>query len=218
MPDKAQAARLRKMRFAMRRAATHLPPGLPPLFSLTDPARTPDPTRLARTLPKGTGLIYRHYGADDRQDIADGLAHISARRGLVLLIANDALLARAVGADGVHWPEANLTEARKWRGAFNIMTCSAHSRLALRHANRAGVTAALLSAIYPSGSPSAGPPIGPRRFRQLARGANLPVYALGGVTGDNAGQVAPVGGLATIEESWNLYGGVSRWAPAVPRT
>ena len=32
----------------------------------TDPDRTPDPVALARQLPRGTGLVYRAFGAPDR--------------------------------------------------------------------------------------------------------------------------------------------------------
>lgn len=205
MSDKAQAARLRKMRFAMARAARHLPPGLPSLFALTDPVRTPDPSALAKGLPRGTGLIYRHFGAGDRREVAAKLATISKKRGLLFLVANDGRLARVVGADGVHWPEMNLAEARKWAGAFQIMTCSAHSRAALQRAGRAGVDAALLSAVFPSTSQSAGPPTGALRFRTLARQAGFPVYALGGITADNAGQISTHAGIAAVEACWDLF-------------
>lgn len=205
MPDKAQAAQLRKMRFAMRRVARHLPHGLPPLIALTDPARIPDPVVLAENLPTGAGLIYRHFGAEDRCEVAARLAGISAKRGLMFLVANDAPLARAVGADGVHWPEAKLAEARKWRGCFDIMTCAAHTRAALARAKKAGIDAALLSVIFPSASQSAGSPMGALRFRQLARDVSLPVFALGGVSADNAGQIADNGALAAIEACWSIY-------------
>lgn len=206
MMQKPQATRLRKMRFAMRDARAHLPRALPAFFALTDPARTPDPAELARSLPTGSGLIYRHFGAADKMQVAADLSHIAARRKLVLLIANDPKLAMRVKAAGVHWPEARLHLARQWRGRFAVITSAAHSRAALWQAARAGTDAALLSAVFPSNSKSAGVPIGPLRFRKLARGADLPVYALGGVTAGNARRISAHGGFAGVDLALDVYG------------
>jgi thiamine-phosphate pyrophosphorylase len=188
----------RKFRRAARTATTHLPPGLPGLVYLTDPARRADPAATVRQLPPGSGVIYRHFGAPERADMAALLAALSARRGLVFLIGGDPDLARSVGADGVHWPEARRLEARRWDGAFALQTVSAHSREALSQAARQGFDAALLSTAFPSASPSAGVARGAVRLRILARQARLPVYGLGGITAANADRLSPHLGLAAI--------------------
>jgi len=188
----------RKLIAAARRAEHSLPRPLPGLLFLTDPARTTDLLRTAAHLPRGTGVIYRHFGAPNRRQIARKLASIARRRGLILLIAADPRLAEAVRAQGVHWPEAQRSQARRWSGAFALQTVSAHSPAALRHAARMGFDAALLSTVFPSDSPSAATPIGALKFQRLARSARLPVYALGGVHADTAGRVAGIGGLASI--------------------
>src|SRR5262249_39848638 len=79
--------------------------GLPTLFFVTDEARCPEPFSVARGLPRGTGIILRHYGAADRANLAARLARLARARGLILLIAADPKLARQVRAHGVHWPE-----------------------------------------------------------------------------------------------------------------
>lgn len=198
MPDKAHAARLRKMRFAIRHAERHLPRGLPALFALTDPVRTPNPVGYARGLPCGTGLIYRHFGAPERYETARALAKTAREAKLVLLIANDPLLARQVSAHGVHWPEANMSRARRWHGAFEIMTGAAHSRTGVGNAAHIGLDATLFSTVFPSASPSAGRPIGAQRFTRLCQRAPLPVYALGGLNAENMGNIARSGGIAGI--------------------
>jgi len=196
---KHQAASNRKLRAAIRQVRAHLPRPLPPLFFLTDPERAPDPVGIAERLPSGCGVIYRHFGAPDRAGIALALAEIAAQRGLCLLIGADPDLAQAVGAHGVHWPEAQLGEVRHWRGAFAINTASAHSRRAIWRASQSGMDAALVSAVFASNSASAGAPIGPTRFRQIARTAALPVYALGGLNSRTVASVADHAGLAAIE-------------------
>jgi thiamine-phosphate pyrophosphorylase len=67
-----------------------------------------------------------------------------------------------------------------------IATSAAHSRAAIARARRLGIDAVIVSTVFPSRSPTAGPAMGALRFRQLSREAPLPVYALGGVDAHNA--------------------------------
>lgn len=179
---------------------------LPPLFFVTDPKRTPDPAAVARTLPRGCGVIYRSFGDPAAVGVGRALAAIARARGLVLLVGADAGLAAAVGAHGVHLPERAVGQARRLRARRPgwIVTGSAHSARALAGAKRSGLDAVLLSPVFDSRSPSAGRPLGIVRFAALVRGAGLPVYALGGVDartvmrlkGSGAAGVAAVEGVA----------------------
>lgn len=178
---------------------------LPTAFFVTDPVRTPDPLSVAKRLPRGFGVIWRHYGAASRIATGHALARICRQRGLILLIANDPALAARIGAAGVHWPERQLKGVRIRRPGF-IETAAAHTRRAASRAKYLGVDAVLISAVFPSNSPSAGPALGALRFRQLARASALPVYALGGVNAANAaGVMHHAAGWAAIEgvlEGW----------------
>nr|WP_321487887.1 thiamine phosphate synthase [uncultured Hyphomonas sp.] len=196
----------RKLRTAARVAGRHLPSGLPPILYLTDPARTPDPVVTASRLWSCHGLVYRHYGQPGHEQVAADLAMICRKRRVSLLIANDPRLAMRVGADGVHWPFAARAEARRWRRRFAIMTASAHTPEQLRLLQNAGFDAALLSTAFPSASPSARKPLGPLKFRTLARASTLPVYALGGMHAGTAEYVAPVAGIAAIEGIETVFG------------
>ena len=196
---KHQAAAARKWRSAARQVARHFPAHLPPLLFLTDPQRTLDPVAIIENLPPDAGVIYRHFGAADRRIIARKLSQACKKRGLCFLVAADAQLACNVDADGVHWPEAMLKRAVNWRGRFAIQTGSAHSVAAIRRAYDIGLDAALVSAVFPSNSPSASNPIGIARFRAWVKDAPLPVYGLGGVSPDNAGSIADISGLAGID-------------------
>jgi len=196
---KHQAASARKWRAAIRQVERHFPAYLPPLLFLTDPKRTPDPVAIVPTLPPGSGIIYRHFGASKRASVARQLRYICAQSEIRFIIAGDPVLATHVGAYGVHWPEANLTEARKWRGCFPLQTASAHTPSAIRRAANSGMDAVLFSTVFPSNSPSASSPHGAQRTRTVARRANIPVYALGGLNNENARRVASNTGLAAIE-------------------
>ena len=144
-------------------------------------------------------MIYRHFGAADRHSVAGQLADVCSDRGLCFLVAADSELALATGADGVHWPEARLSESLQHLGKFALQTASAHSPQAIRAAYKAGLDAALVSTVFPSNSPSASPPLGPTRFRCWTKAAPMPTYALGGVNTANAGCVADFAGIAAIE-------------------
>lgn len=182
-----------------RSAAARKP--LPCLLFFTDPDRTPDIEAAAWRLPAGAAIVYRTFGDPRAETRARGLLQIAQRRKLRLLIGADAALAAEVGAHGVHLPERlqRTIPYLKHRGL--LVTCAAHSPLAARRALIAGADAAVVSAIFPSGSPSAGRPMGPLRLAQLVRQAGGPVYALGGVNNETARRLLPAGlvGLAAVE-------------------
>ena len=152
---------------------------LPRLWFFTDPARTPDPAAIAARLPAGATVVYRHFGAEDRHDVALALRGI---RKLVLLIGADEALAVQIRADGVHLPERLAHRAGPLKRARPgwIVTAAAHSAAALRRARDAD--AAILSPVFPSRSASAGAPLGLERAARMAAASPVPVIGLGGVT------------------------------------
>lgn len=173
-------------------------PPIPSLFFLTDPERTPDPIADARNLPRGTAVIYRHFGAIGRARVARRLAGICRSRGLFLLISADPDLAQSVGAHGVHWPEARLPERRLTSG---LVTASAHSDAAVARARAFGADACIVSPVFPTRSASARTALGLFHASQLAREAALPVIALGGVNKRTARRLVGRGfaGLAAVD-------------------
>lgn len=175
----------------------------PPLLVFTDPERTPDPVALALRLPRGAGLVYRAFGASDRLSTARALAAIARRRGLVLLIGAEAWLAARAGAAGLHLPERLAARAPRLRRPGWILTAAAHST---RAARQPGIDAFVLSAVFPSASPSAGPPLGALRFAHRVRRAAAPAYALGGVNDRTAARLRLTGasGLAGVGLGWEL--------------
>jgi thiamine-phosphate pyrophosphorylase len=177
--------------------------GLPLVWFVTDPARTPDPAVIAARLPRGAGVIFRGFGRPDSAATATRLAGIARRRGLVLLIGADEALAAAVGADGVHLPERCWTRLPRMRARHPLwlLTVAAHSPAALRRAGTVGADAALVSAVFDSRSPSAGRPIGPLRLARQVRTGSTPVFALGGVRERTARRLVGTGvaGFAAVE-------------------
>ncbi len=187
----------------LKHRATKWDPVLPPLIFVTDPARTPDPCAIAAGLPKGSGVIYRAFGAPDALSTASALRSVADERGLILLIGADERLAVAIGADGIHLPERLIGQGPRLRARRPdwVMTGAAHDARGLKRAERAGLDAALTSPVFASRSPSANSQLGPMRFAGLVRGAHLPVYALGGVNYRTAPRLLSTGaaGLAAVD-------------------
>jgi len=168
----------------------------------TDPARTPDPDAIVARLPRGSGVVYRAFGAPGAVAVGRRLARIAHRRGLLLLAGADPRLAAAIGADGVHLPERLATRAYGLRAVRRdwLVTAAAHSAPAIVRARLAGVDAVFLAPVFASASRSAGRPLGPVRFSALVARAGLPVYALGGVDSATARRIGRSGaaGLAAV--------------------
>jgi len=193
----------------LRRTAALLKPAAPPrkalpaLLFFTDPARTPDPAAVARTLPAGSAVVFRAFGAPDAEAQALELLAIARARGLRLLVGADWRLAGRIGAHGVHLPERLAHRAGALKTAYPAwpVTAAAHSLRAARAALAAGADAAVVSTAFASNSPSAGRPLGPVRLARLVRAAGGPVYALGGINNETARRLKDAGlvGLAAVE-------------------
>lgn len=150
--------------------------------------------------------MYRHFGSKDKTQIARALRVATRRNGCKLLIGNDPKLALKAGADGIHWAESRISDSKYWKNQFSIMIGAAHSRAALQQCSQAGLDGVLLSTVFPSASPSASKPMGSLKYRELAKSCDLPVYALGGITADNALSISGWGGIAAISGIEQAFG------------
>jgi thiamine-phosphate pyrophosphorylase len=159
---------------------------LPPLWLFTDARRLADPRPVVARLPKGlAGVVLRHDGDPGRAALGRDLARLCRVRRLALVVAGDPRLAAALGA-GMHlrggrWPAGAPVPPRRRRGA--LLTSSAHGVAELRRAALAGVDLVFLSPAFATGSHQGAASLGPLRWGRLARGAALPVAALGGIDG-----------------------------------
>lgn len=105
-------------------------------------------------------------------------------------------------ARGVHLPErllARLPTLRRKYPRF-LFTVSAHGKRALARAARLGADAALLAPVFRTKSHPRRKALGVKRFAALAGIAELPVYALGGITARNAKRLSRsrAAGIAAI--------------------
>jgi thiamine-phosphate pyrophosphorylase len=168
------------------------------LVLMTDDLRLDDPDAAARALPPGSLVIVRGRDARRRTELTLQLLAIAWARGLILSVADDPALARASGANGLHLPEARAGEAAHWRAQNPgwLITASAHSLGAVLRARHAD--AVLLSPVFATQSHKGAPVLSAARARLIARSVAVPVFALGGITADNAGLLSGFAGIAAI--------------------
>ena len=149
---------------------------------------------LAR-LPRGSALVFRHYhlAAKARRRRFEDLRRLARRRGVAVIWAGSASEARRTGADGAYASPERLGARR---GGLRLATV--HGLRELRRATTAGADAVLLSPVFATRSHPGGAVLGPVRFLLLARRAQAPVIALGGLNARRA-RALPVHGWAAID-------------------
>jgi thiamine-phosphate pyrophosphorylase len=157
---------------------------------------------LAR-LPRGSGVVFRHYALPgrERRALFDQVRRFCRRRGLLLIAAG----AAPGRADGHHRSDQRRTAA--------FRTAPAHSIPEIRTAERAGAVLVFLSPVFPTRSHPGARTLGRVRFGLAARAARVPIIALGGLDSRRARHVPGAYGWAAID-AWSA---TAQKRKAVPR-
>ncbi len=165
-------------------------PALPALLLLSDARNDAVLERAIARLPRGSGMVFRHYHLEPaaRRARYETLRRQCRARGIVMFAARGMPGWRADGAYGAPGalPRAGLRLA------------TAHSLREIGAAVRARADAVLLSPVFATRTHPGGKVLGAVRFLALARRCPLPVYALGGMTAQRAARL-PVQGWAAID-------------------
>lgn len=170
------------------------PPITPYLF--TDERVSEDALlKAARRLPRGGGIVFRHYRSarQARAALFARLRRIARRRGLCLLVAGE-LPRRFADHDGRH--------GRKGRGK-ELVSMPVHDVRELERAVRMGADAIFISPVFATRSHAGAPTMGPVGYRRLAlmaeRRGMVPL-ALGGMTRARASMLDPCAGYGAIDQ------------------
>jgi thiamine-phosphate pyrophosphorylase len=140
------------------------PSNLPRLWLMTDERMGDGVLATVATLPKGAGVVFRHYSQarNERQALFDEVLRIAKRRRLMLVTAGEP-----------------LKGARLRHHAFTMPVHSLPERIA---AERTGSALLFVSPVYPTRSHPGARALGRVKLGLLIRGAKLPIIALGGMT------------------------------------
>jgi thiamine-phosphate pyrophosphorylase len=171
---------------------------VPTLWLMTDERLGDALWSAVERLPRGSGVVFRHYatGLAERRALFARLSKIARRRGLVLVRAGEVRLA---------WREDGVHNGRRSGGG--IATRSAHDRRAAIVAKRAGADAIFVSPVFATRSHPGAPALGPLGAAAIGRGLGMTVIALGGMDARRFGRLRGLGfhGWAAID-AWQRTG------------
>lgn len=156
---------------------------LPDIWLVTDARNDAALEDVLARLPRGSGLIFRHYHLPERERRTrfQALARLARRFGHCAVLSGTARQARRWGAYGAYGPAERLAG-----GPALPRLVTAHSLREIGMAQRARADAILLSPVFATRSHPGAATLGPLRFKLLARRARVPVIALGGMNNRRA--------------------------------
>ncbi|MGO3128054.1 MAG: thiamine phosphate synthase [Luteimonas sp.] len=153
--------------------------------------------QVAAVLPHATWLQYRNKGADGalRRAQVQALLPLCRATGVPLIVNDDWRLAADLGADGAHLGEDDgaLIDARAALGADAILGASCYDDITLaQRAVEAGASYVAFGAFFPSPTkPDAR--VARKSLLRDAEVLGVPRVAIGGITPENARQLAAAG-------------------------
>lgn len=172
------------------------------LYVITDPVLCPAPRLLEsveQALKGGAAVVqYRDKLADEgsqRRQALD-LNRLCQDYGALFVINDDVLLARAVGADGVHigQDDMRLAEARSLLGPRALIGVSCYNRLTLAlQAQAAGADYVAFGRFFPSQTKPNAVAADIGLLHEAKGQLRLPIAAIGGITADNGAALVAAG-------------------------
>jgi len=174
----------------------------PAIYLITDRSRTRGRTIqdvIGKALAGGVRFIQlreKDLCAKDLFLLAKEIKELTDDYGAKLLINERVDIAMAVKASGVHLPADSFRpdEARALLGPKGIVGVSTHSLEEAAAAEKNGADFITFSPVYHTPSKAAyGKPQGVDRLKEICGITDIPVYALGGIDTDNAGEVMNAG-------------------------
>lgn len=176
---------------------------LPNLWLISDARNDAALEDALQRLPRRSGFIYRHYHLPValRRERFDVLAALARNCDHRVILSGDVATALAWGADGAYGPPERLADTKAL-----IRLATVHDETEIAAANRIGADAALLSPVFATHSHPGAAALGPSRFHELAKLAEMPVIALGGMTPETAQKLdwprwAAIDGLVLTKDS-----------------
>lgn len=152
-------------------------PPLPELWLMTDERQGDRLWPALKALPRGSGVIVRHYslGQKARRALIARVRMIARARRLTLIVAGPAKLAQTAQANGFHMRSSRIGPPTLLR------TVAVHDLTELRLAERIGADLIFLSPAFATESHPGARPMSRSRFGTLVRESRIPVIALGGM-------------------------------------
>lgn len=142
---------------------------------------------------------------DQLTEIARAMRRICDRYDARLIINDRVGVAKESGADGVHLglSDTSIEDARRTLGDSAIIGATAHSFEEALRADQSSADYLGFGHIFATSSKSkTAPPVGLEELARVCKAVSLPVFAIGGITGERVPGVMRAGawGVAVIAE------------------
>jgi len=146
----------------------------------------------------------KHSKPPQRERIAAALNALCRERGVPFLVNDDVVLARSVGAAGVHIgrDDPEIDRSRSMLGPAAIIGVSCYNELdRARAAQAAGADYVAFGRFFPSRTKPQAVPASLELLRAARLELTIPIVAIGGITPENGGSLIAAGAdaLAVIE-------------------
>lgn len=181
---------------------------LPPVYAITHAAQWGGNfiDRLEMALAQGLRLVQvreKHMGPSALRGFAMEVVRRCRPYQARVLINSDPELARESGADGVHFPAAELMALGR-RPDFPMCAASCHDSAELERAAQLGLDFVVLGPALPTPSHPGASTLGWDGLSELLRDYPLPVYALGGLRPEDLAAAWRSGahGIAMMRAAW----------------
>ena len=116
---------------------------------------------------------------------------VCRKYGVPLLINDDVMLAKKIGAEGVHVGQSDMAaaEARSILGPDAIIGVTARTIEQAQAAEKAGADYLGSGAVFGTSTKKDAKPLDPAYFQQICESVSIPVVAIGGITANNIRQL-----------------------------
>lgn len=167
---------------------------------------------------KAVQLREKDLPGKDLYELAKELRAVTSRWDAKLFVNSRADIALAVGADGVHCPEAGLASRHVHGLSDGLMAgASVHSKEAAMQAEQDGADFLLFGPVYHTPSKRKyGSPQGIKQLKEVTAAVGIPIYAVGGITPARAAECLNAGargvaGISSIMQANSVKQTVNEW-------
>ena len=173
----------------------------PEIWLITDARNDDRLERSIKALPRGSGIVFRHYhlAPDARRERFEEVRYWARRGGHILLLSGSPFQARQWGADGVYGTDGGAH--RRYQMAGLIHGAPVHDVREIAMAGQHGADLLFLSPAFATRSHPGQPPLHRIQLRRLVALCRKPVILLGGMDAMRYRRLADIGahGWAAID-------------------
>ena len=150
--------------------------------------------KLAKAQPEGIILREKDLPASDYKSLAKAVLEICGRHNVTCILHSFADIAIELGGAALHLPLPMLRELPKSkRSSFTVLGASCHSTEEAIEAQFLGCTYITAGHVFDTDCKKGLPGRGLDFLQQVCESVTVPVYAIGGISAENAAQVISAG-------------------------